>query len=131
MKNPFRSSQTLLAHDELFLQPWFLPKPTYLALRKLLPSSQLVKMRYYFEDYGCLKCESRTALYASNGLCKACSIAVRGRVALSLRRRFRNVGTKSDREAVDRYVGRMRDSATHRQLPGLSPRPRVRQESDH
>ncbi len=44
-------SATLLANDELFLQPWFLPKPTYLTLKKLLPSSQLAKTPYYFEDY--------------------------------------------------------------------------------
>lgn len=40
-----------LVYDELFLQPWFLPKPTYLALRRLLPSCQMAKMRYYFDDY--------------------------------------------------------------------------------
>jgi hypothetical protein len=100
-------SANLLANDELFLQPWFLPKPTYLTLKKLLPSSQLAKMRYYFEDYGCLKCSSRTALYGSNGMCFQCSIVVRGRVALCLKKRFCKVGVKVDRAPLQRYTKRL------------------------
>jgi hypothetical protein len=100
-------SPTLLVNDELFMQPWFLPKATYLKLKKLLPSSQLAKMRYYFEDYGCLKCGSRQALYGSNGMCAECSIVVRARVALSLKKRFRKVGIKVDREPLQRYVKRL------------------------
>jgi hypothetical protein len=30
--------------DELFLQPWFLSKATYLEIRRLLPPSQMLKM---------------------------------------------------------------------------------------
>jgi hypothetical protein len=100
-------SATLLANDELFLQPWFLPKPTYLAVKKLLPSSQLAKMRYYFEDYGCLKCCSRTALHGSNGMCVRCSIIVRGRIAICLKKRFRKVGVKVDRAPLQRYTKRL------------------------
>ena len=36
--------------DELFLQPWFLPRPVSEKIRKLLPSSQFQKMRYHFDD---------------------------------------------------------------------------------
>jgi ribosomal protein L40E len=97
-----------LIYDELFLQPWFLPKPTYLALRRLLPSSQMAKMRYYFEDYGCLKCGGRDSLYASNGMCKRCSMVVRGRIVLSLKRRFQRVGAKVDRKLARRCLARLR-----------------------
>jgi hypothetical protein len=100
-------SATLLANDELFLQPWFLPKPTYLTLKKLLPSSQLAKTRYYFEDYGCLKCCSRTALYGSNGMCVRCSIIVRGRIAICLKKRFRKVGVEVNRAPLQRYTKRL------------------------
>lgn len=96
-----------ILYDELFLQPWFVAKPTYLALRRLLPSSQLLKMRYYFDDYGCLKCGSRVSLYGSNGLCKGCSIIVRGRVALCLARRFKKVGAKVDGVALRRFIRRL------------------------
>jgi hypothetical protein len=96
-----------LFYDELFLQPWFLPKPTYLTLRRLLPSSQLAKMRYYFEDYGCLKCGGRNGLYASNGMCNGCSIIVRSRVVLCLARRFRKIGVQVDKGPIKRFQNRL------------------------
>jgi hypothetical protein len=102
-----RLSTMLLANDELFLQPWFLPKATYLKLKTLLPSSQLAKMRYYFEDYGCLKCGSRTALYGSNGMCFGCSFVVRGRIAICLKKRFRKIGVKVGRGPLQRYEDRL------------------------
>src|SRR5579864_927937 len=105
-----KSAKSLLVHDELFLQPWFLPKPTYLTLRRLLPSSQLLKMRYYFDDYGCLKCGSRASLYGSNGLCKGCSIIVRARVALCLASRFKKIGMKVDRAPLRRFLNRLQNS---------------------
>ena len=100
-------SAKLLVNDELFLQPWFLPKATYLKLKGLLPSSQLAKTRYYFEDYGCLKCGSRIALYGSNGMCSGCSIIVRGRIAISLTKRFRRIGVKVRRGPLKRYAKRL------------------------
>jgi hypothetical protein len=106
-KNATRST---LVYDELFLQPWFVPKQTYLAMRRLLPSSQLSKMRYYFQDYGCLKCGNRRALYASNGLCKSCSIIVRSRIVLALKRRFRRIGAPVDRTTLKKYLARLRDA---------------------
>ena len=90
-----------MANDELFLQPWFLPKPTYLTLKKLLPSSQLAKMRYYFQDYGCLKCCRRTALYGSNGMCSECSIVIRGRIAICLKKRSQRLESKSPSRRYD------------------------------
>jgi hypothetical protein len=112
---PGKQGESIL-RDELFLQPWFLPKPTYLTLRKLLPSSQLLKMRYYFDDYGCMKCGDRAALYASNGLCKSCSIIIRARIALCLAKRFKKVGAQMDRIALRRLVNEL-----HQLGKGASP----------
>jgi hypothetical protein len=78
--------------DEVFLQPWFLPKEVYLEIRRLLPNIHLSKMRYYFEDYGCLRCGESGNLYGSNGLCERCSVVIRGRLARCLKRRLRGVG---------------------------------------
>lgn len=80
------------AEDEIFLQPWYLPKDVYLEVRRILPNIHLSKMRFYFEDYGCLKCGTRNSLYGSNGLCEACGVLIRGRVARCLKRRLKNVG---------------------------------------
>ncbi len=89
---PRAASQVLALNDEVFLQPWFVPKDVYLEMRRLLPNIHLTKMRYYFEDYGCLKCGDRKHLYGSNGLCERCSVLIRGRVARSLKRRLKAVG---------------------------------------
>lgn len=78
--------------DEIFLQPWYIPRDVYLEIRRVLPNIHLAKMRYYFEDYGCLKCGDRKALYGSNGLCERCSVLIRGRVARCLERRLKKVG---------------------------------------
>jgi len=94
-------------YDELFLQPWFLPKPVYLEIRRLLPSSQLLKMRYYFDDYGCLKCGNRSAVYGSNGMCKKCNIVVRARVILSLKKRFRHIGIEVGRGPIRTYLAHL------------------------
>jgi hypothetical protein len=45
-----------ILHDEVFMQPWFIPKPIYMTIRRLLPNPHLMKMRHYFDDYGCLRC---------------------------------------------------------------------------
>jgi hypothetical protein len=84
MRSPTRA-EAGSPEDELFLQPWFLSRPIYEAVRCLLPPSQMQKMRYYFDDYGCLKCGNLDALYFSNGLCRGCSINSRARVALALK----------------------------------------------
>jgi hypothetical protein len=90
--------------DELFLQPWFLSEADYAAVRRILPPSQMLKMRYYFDDYGCLKCGKLSALYGSNGFCRGCSIIVRARIVLALKRRFKKVGTKVLKEPFERYL---------------------------
>jgi hypothetical protein len=82
--------------DDIFLQPWYMPKHVSLQMRKILPSIHLAKMRYYFDDHGCLRCERRDILYGSNGMCENCSVVVRGRLANCLKRRLRNVGVLED-----------------------------------
>ncbi len=104
---PNKSAESEIINEELFLQPWFLPKPTYLNLRRILPSSQLLKMRYYFEDYGCLKCGTREGMYGSNGMCKQCSVVIRSRVVLSLARRFRKIGVKVDKKQIERFTNQL------------------------
>jgi hypothetical protein len=47
---------------EAALQPWFLPRPLGWKIRSMLPNEYRRKMRYYFDDYGCLRCGRKTAL---------------------------------------------------------------------
>ena len=78
--------------DQVFMLPWFLPKQTYLAVRRILPNIHIAKMRYYFEDYGCMRCERRDVLYRTNGLCEQCNTIVRWRLTQCLKKRLADVG---------------------------------------
>jgi len=81
--------------DEVFLQPWFLPKDVSLQVRMILPQIHLAKMRYYFDDHGCLRCERRSGLYGSCGLCESCCTTVRRRLQTCLKRRLKAVGVRA------------------------------------
>src|SRR5258707_13514969 len=73
--------------DDIFLQPWYLPRQTANALRKMLPSEQHHKMKFYFEDYGCMKCGKRKTFYGANGMCRKCHEKVKLRILFAIKRR--------------------------------------------
>lgn|SRR5690348_8757684 len=83
-------AQHALLLDEVLLQPWFLPQRTAYKIRGLLPKNFWMKMRHYFDDYGCLICESRTN-YHSNGLCKRCRNKIQTRLKFSIKRRSKSM----------------------------------------
>ena len=70
---------------ELALQPWFLPRASRLAINSLIPPHYRNKMRFYFEDYGCMVC-GKHDLYDANGMCLPCHHLVRRRIQASVRR---------------------------------------------
>jgi hypothetical protein len=113
-------------NDEVFLQPWYLPREVYLEIRRILPNIHLSKMRFYFEDYGCLKCGTRDSLYGSNGFCERCNVLIRGRVVRSMKRRLRKVGVIGPEEGFSGSLDNGMNSA-QALLRGLSsPRPATR-----
>lgn len=93
-----------LYDDEIFLQPWFIPKNLYVMLRKLLPTCQLQRFRYYFDDYGCMRCGRRNVRYGQNGFCKGCGVIVRMRLIRTLKRRFRKLGTPVAKEPINQLL---------------------------
>jgi len=99
--DPKRVSE-IPSDDQVFMLPWFLPKQTYLAVRRILPNVHIAKMRYYFEDYGCMRCERQDVLYRTNGLCEQCNAIVRWRLTHCLKKRLVHVGvaTPLPREAA-------------------------------
>src|SRR5258706_4041920 len=66
------------------LQPWFLPRALSRKIRSMVPNDYWRKMRYYFDDYGCLKCEQKSVPYGLNGLCRACYKLILHRIAFAL-----------------------------------------------
>src|SRR5689334_10284642 len=87
--------------DDIFLQPWFVPLHTAVAIRRLLPPHYVKKMRNVFDDYGCLRCAKKMRRYAANGMCKSCLEDVKIRCALSLKRRGIPASRAQDYYALD------------------------------
>jgi tetratricopeptide (TPR) repeat protein len=70
------------------MQPWFLPRKLGLAIRDLLPPEHRHKMRYYFEDYGCLVCGKKDVPYGSNTMCRPCATGAKYRFFFAMKRRW-------------------------------------------
>ena len=112
-----RSSEakSIATDEDVFLQPWFLPSAIAKQIRRVLPNAQLGKMRYYFEDYGCIRCEKKDVMYGGTGFCEACRHMLQYRIKGSLKRRLQKVG-----EGRSELLGGDLDSAaeTARRLIG-------------
>jgi hypothetical protein len=87
-RNSGRASDSLprLTLNELLFQPWFLPKRVAFAIRGLIPRDYYLKMRYLFDDYGCMICK-KDYNYGSNGMCFNCCRQVRKKLMRSVRLR--------------------------------------------
>jgi hypothetical protein len=81
----------LNARNELLFQPWFLPKHITYKIHGLMPPQYWKKMRYYFEDWGCIVCGSE-GRYHSNGMCVRCYVKTSRRLSQSIRRHSKSVG---------------------------------------
>ncbi len=79
------STQRLCA--ETCLQPWFVPVEIAKSIRRLLPVTHFHKMRFYFDDWGCMRCEKKGVMYGANGMCSRCAQRVQHRVVSSFQKR--------------------------------------------
>lgn len=104
--------------EDIFLQPWFLPRDTAFAIKRILPPEHRHKMKFYFDDYGCLRCKKRQITYGSNGLCKPCMQEVKLKLFFAIKRRW----TAASPENRPRTFQRMADA--QRLLVDLIPEKR-------
>ena len=102
--------------DDIFLQPWFLPRDTAFAVRRILPPDHRYKMKFYFDDYGCMRCNKKKATYGSNGFCKLCMQGVKLKIFFAIKRRWKAASP----ENLPRTFQRMADA--QRLLADLLPR---------
>lgn len=84
-----RRSKEAMAAAELVLQPWFLPKPVARAIFDLVPPDYRYRMRDFFIDWGCLRCERKNIPYGSNGMCLGCKMTVYYRLFSTAKRRLK------------------------------------------
>jgi hypothetical protein len=89
MRNKQKNNSASIQHMvmEVFLQPWFVPRETAETIRSLLPAIHFRKMRFYFDDWGCMKCEKKGVMYGANGMCSRCAQKVQHRVKACLEKR--------------------------------------------
>lgn len=74
--------------DSLIFHPWFLSHSLTYAIRRLLPPEHKFKMRDYFAEYGCLRCDEKKGYWAL-GLCARCYTKIHRRLRVCLRKRAR------------------------------------------
>ena len=92
--------------DDVFLQPWFLPRDLAFAIRRMLPPEHRHRMRFFFDDYGCMRCGTKDAPYGSNALCKLCMQEVKLKLFFAIKRRWTAVSP----ENLPRTFKRMADA---------------------
>jgi hypothetical protein len=92
--------------DDIFLQPWFLTRDMAFAIRRMLPPEHRHKMKFYFDDYGCMRCRNRNATYGSNALCKLCMQEVKLKMFFAIKRRW----TAANPDNLPRTFQRMADA---------------------
>lgn len=106
---------------ELAFQPWFLPRASRLAINALIPPGYRNKMRFYFDDYGCMICGKRE-LYDANGMCLPCHHLIRRRLATSFRRHL--VGNNPEDSIA--IIMKQRATLASRLLAPFAPRGRAK-----
>jgi hypothetical protein len=83
-----KTSKDVRLLEDIFLQPWFLPQKSAFEIWAILPPEHRHKLRFYFEDYGCMRCRQRNARYGSNGMCKKCVQQVKQQLLWAIKRRW-------------------------------------------
>jgi hypothetical protein len=58
--------------DEVLPQPWFLPREVSNEILRLLPVPHQDKWSFFFQDWGCLRCDSTKVMHQFLGLCQRC-----------------------------------------------------------
>lgn len=86
-----KHSQNVLQPSTLnaaLFHPWFLPRSVFRTIAQLVPREYLIKMRDYYDRYGCMRCSRRDRRYRQNGMCQPCYNEVARRLRRCLKRRF-------------------------------------------
>lgn len=117
MRRPFEPGANHL--EGSFFQPWLVPRKTYLAIARLVPREYVQKMRAYFDDYGCIRCDERTGLYGGNGMCSRCRSVIWKRLFLCWRRRVKVLNQQTNRHVMKDIVTNAQ--IAHRLLKDLVP----------
>lgn len=104
-----------ISKEELALQPWFLPARISRKVRWLLPPDFRQRLRDYFIDYGCMRCDRKDVSYKSNGMCRKCLMLVFDRLQRS---EVRRSATRLQRRYGHEFVAKAKEA--QKLLRGIS-----------
>ncbi len=90
--------------NSLIFQPWFVPRSTYLTIARLIPREYGLRMRDYFNRYGCMCCRSRTGLHAAHGMCKPCHTEVSRRLRRCWKKRLKLLNEQAHKHEIKDIV---------------------------
>jgi hypothetical protein len=90
--------------NSVIFQPWFVPRSTFLTIARLIPREYGMRMRDYFNRYGCMHCHTRTRQYGSNGMCGPCHSEVSRRLRRCWKRRLKLLNEQARKHQIRHIV---------------------------
>lgn len=83
-----KRNEAVSGWSEAIFHPWFLPRAAYRTIVQAVPREYLLKMRDYFDRYGCMRCKRSNISYGSNGMCSTCVSNVSRKLKRCVKRRL-------------------------------------------
>lgn len=90
--------------NSIILQPWFVPRSTFLTIARLVPREYHLRMRDFFNRYGCMRCRRRTRPYCSNAMCSQCHSEVGRRLRRCWNRRLKKLNEQARKHEIKNIV---------------------------
>lgn len=114
-QRPLRADDLAQLTPDTIMEPWFLPKQIETAISQLVPISKRRKWRYFFLDWGCLRCGRTDVIHHCHGLCKRCHLWIYNHLRTSIDKHF-----AQDRPTPDDLTAKLtlRASTAQRILAG-------------
>jgi len=66
------TNRTGVGRRLLLFPPWFLSREVRRQIEALLPYHYHKRFRFYFDRYGCVRCDRKGVRYGCSGLCVGC-----------------------------------------------------------
>lgn len=80
--------------SDVFLEPWFLSFEIARAVQRLIPRKYSRRMRWFFDDFGCIRCGEKKTGYGGNGFCVNCRCTIVSCVVRSIQKRAKGLNDR-------------------------------------
>jgi hypothetical protein len=92
-RSPTPSTKRLIS--DAFLEPWFLDLETARSVQRIIPPKYSRRMRWFFDDFGCIRCKGKESGYGGNGFCVNCRYTIVSGIVRSIRKRSKSLNEKT------------------------------------